>query len=214
MSIRRIALLSMVILGAAWLWAQPDVAPPLTRSGATQSATTSSTSVSAPAASNPAWATSLSLPGLPNLCKVSQTLYRGAQPSAEGCAQLKKLGIRTVINLRTFHGESQPCFDCGLEYRLISMEATHPEDDDVVAFLKVVGDANRTPVFVHCQHGSDRTGLMVAMYRICIEHWTKEQAIAEMTEGGTGFHAIFQNLLGYIRRLDVEKIRRQAGLGL
>jgi protein tyrosine phosphatase (PTP) superfamily phosphohydrolase (DUF442 family) len=174
-----------------------------------------SASQSAPArlpASHPAWAVPLSLSGLPNLCKVSDCLYRGAQPEAEGYPQLKKLGIRTVISLRSLHGEAEQVTKVGMQYRSIPMEPIHPEDEDIVAFLKIVSDKKLTPVFVHCQHGSDRTGMLVAAYRIFIDGWTKEQAIEEMSEGETGFHAGFQNLLGYLRRLDVAKIRQQAAL--
>jgi protein tyrosine/serine phosphatase len=82
-----------------------------------------------------------------------------------------------------------------------------------VAFLRIATDPKRTPVFVHCRHGSDRTGTMAAVYRIAVQGWTKEQAIAEMTQGGFGFHATFDNLIEYIRGLDIEAIRREAGLG-
>jgi len=60
------------------------------------------------------------------------------------------------------------------------------------------------------QYGADRTGTMCAIYRIAIEAWTKEEAVAEMTRGGFGYHGIWKNLVDYIQDLDIEKIKRKA----
>jgi len=155
----------------------------------------------------PAWAAPLERPGLPNLHKVSETLYRGAQPTAEGMRELKRMGIRTVINLRSFHSDRDEIAQTGLAYEHIYMKAWHPEDKEVIRFLQIVTDPQRTPVFVHCQHGADRTGTMCAIYRIAVQGWTKDEAIREMTEGGFGYHEAWQNLVTYIRNLDVERIK-------
>lgn len=101
--------------------------------------------------------TPVNRPGLPNLHKVSPVLYRGAQPTAEGMRELKKLGIRTVVNLRWLHSDRDEIGDTGLAYEEISMKSWHPEDEDVARFLRIVTDPDRTPVFIHCQHGADRT---------------------------------------------------------
>ena len=164
------------------------------------------------AATQAKWAQPLELPGLPNLHKVSDDLYRGAQPTAEGMEQLKKLGIKTVVNLRSLHSDNDELKDIDLAYEHIRMTTLTPEEKDIVRFLKIVTDANSTPVFVHCQHGSDRTGTMCAIYRIAVEGWSKDEAIEEMTKGGFGFHSIWMNLVTYIRKLDIDKIKNQAGL--
>lgn len=158
------------------------------------------------------WAKRIELPGLPNFYKVSDALYRGAQPTAEGMRQLKMLGIKTVVNLRSFHSDRDEIADNNFIYEHIYMKPWHPEDKEAVRFLKIVTDKSKTPVFVHCQRGADRTGVMCAIYRIVVQDWSKQQAIEEMTKGGFGFHTAWVNLIEYIKDLDVEKIKQTANL--
>jgi protein tyrosine/serine phosphatase len=158
------------------------------------------------------WAEPIALSGLPNLHKVSKDLYRGAQPTAEGMKQLEKIGIKTVINLRYMHSDRDEIKGTALSYEQINMTTLNIEDKDVIRFLRVVTDPNRTPVFVHCQHGADRTGTMCAIYRIIIQGWSKDEAIEEMTKGGFGFHSIWRNLPNYVRKLDVQDIKNRASL--
>jgi protein tyrosine/serine phosphatase len=159
------------------------------------------------------WAVRVEKTGLPNFHKVSDTLYRGAQPDAEGFRQLKALGIKTVVNLRSFHSDRDEMGDVRLRSEHIWFKAWHAEDHEVVRFLKIVTDTNHTPVFVHCQHGADRTGTMCAIYRLAVQGWTKDAAIQEMTEGGYGYHTVWTNLITYLRKLDIEALKKQAGLG-
>jgi len=161
---------------------------------------------------NPKWAAKITQEGVPNLHKVSDNLYRGAQPSEEGMKQLEKLGIKTVINLRAIHSDGDEIKDTNLSNEHINMIPLHAEDEDIIKFLKIVTDPNRTPVFVHCQYGADRTGTMCAIYRIAVQGWTKEEAIEEMTKGDFGFHEIWENLVEDVRKLDIEKIKQQAGI--
>ena len=158
------------------------------------------------------WAKPMDLPGLPNLHQVSEDLYRGAQPSAEGMKQLEQLGVKTVVNLRSSHSDRDELKGTSLAYEHIEMTAWNPESKDIVRFLKIVSDSNSVPVFVHCQHGADRTGLMCAIYRIVVQGWSKDEAIKEMTEGDFGFHEIWRNLPKYIRSLDIDEIKREADL--
>jgi protein tyrosine/serine phosphatase len=162
------------------------------------------------AAPSRVWAVRIEKPGLPNLYRVSDDLYRGAQPTAEGFRQLKAMGVRTVINLRSLYNDRAEIAGTGLAYEEIPMSPWHAEDEDAVRFLKLVADESRAPFFVHCYYGADRTGMLCAVYRIVIQGWTKEEAIAEMTQGGFGFHVIWENLVDYLRKLDVEKLKRQA----
>ena len=158
------------------------------------------------------WAERIAVPGLPNLHKVSEDLYRGAQPTSEGFKELEKLGVRTVVNLRSLHSDRDEIKGTKLTYEHIVMTTLNVQDEDVVSFLKIVTDPGRTPVFVHCQHGADRTGTMCAIYRIALQGWSKDEAIEEMTKGGFGYHSIWQALPDYIRKLNVEVIKSRAGL--
>lgn len=158
------------------------------------------------------WAEKLDVPALPNLHKVSDTLYRGAQPSEEGIETLAKMGVKTIVNLRLLHSDRKKAEQLGLNYEHIRVETWDPDSPEVVRFLKVVADPNLAPVFVHCKHGADRTGTMCAIYRVLFQGWTKEQAISEMTKGGFNFHSTWQNLVKYVNNLDVEEIKRRAGL--
>ncbi len=166
-----------------------------------------------PAPERPAtWAQPLELKGVPNLFKVNERLYRSAQPTAEGMAELKKLGIKTVLNLRSFHSDRDEIGELDLNSQHISMLAFYPQRQEAVDFLKLVSAADNQPLLVHCQHGADRTGAMIALYRVAIEGWSKEEALREMTDGGYGFHAVWFNLPMWIRDLDIEGLCREAGI--
>ena len=158
------------------------------------------------------WAQPVTLSGVPNLYRVSGELYRGDQPSPQGMQNLKNIGFKTIINLRSFHSDRDEIGDTGLAYEHITMKAWHPEEKEAVRFLKIVTDPKRAPVLVHCQHGADRTGTMVAVYRIIVQGWSKAEAIREMTQGGFGFHPIWSNLPNWIQKLDIDRIKRQAGI--
>jgi protein tyrosine/serine phosphatase len=159
------------------------------------------------------WAEQVEKSGLPNLHRVSEHLWRGAQPRAEGFKELEKLGIKTVVNLRhdTDHDDRPLMEEAGvwgkIDYVRIRFNPFRPRKKQVVEFLKIVADPARRPVFVHCKHGADRTGMMVALYRLVFENWTKEEALREMTEGGFGFHSIWQNMIKFIKLVDVEELK-------
>ena len=145
------------------------------------------------------------LAGLPNFARVSAELYRGAQPTAEGLQRLREMGVKTVVNLRDLHSDRDELAGLGLRYAHIHCKAWHPEEEDVVRFLSIVTDPGNQPVFVHCQHGADRTGMMVAAYRVAAQGWTAEEAAEELPR--FGFHSIWKDILETVRSLDREKLR-------
>jgi protein tyrosine phosphatase (PTP) superfamily phosphohydrolase (DUF442 family) len=156
----------------------------------------------APALRNPRWAQPIELPGVENLHRVSATLYRGAQPTKQGLDELRRLGVKTVVSLRAFHGERAMVAAAGLGYERVSFKFWHPEDEDLRRFLAIASDPARQPVFVHCQRGADRTGTATAVYRVCVEGWSREDAIDEMVNGGYAFEPRFVQLKKYLRGFD------------
>ncbi|MBA3701200.1 MAG: tyrosine-protein phosphatase [Planctomycetes bacterium] len=158
------------------------------------------------------WAVPVELAGCPNLFKLAPDIYRGAQPSADGMAQLAKLGIKTVISLRAFNDDQDEAVGTGLTLERISFKTWHAEDEDVERFLKLIADPTKRPVFIHCLHGSDRTGTMCAIYRMALEGWSVDEALREMQHGGYGFHEIWTNLPKYLRALDIQAIAKTAGV--
>lgn len=156
---------------------------------------------------NPRWAQRMASAHLRNFYKVSDDLYRGAQPDRQGFLELETLGVRTVVNLRLGGSDKAMLQGTSLTPVEIPAEAWDLDDKDVEAFLRVVTDKSRTPVFVHCSHGADRTGAMTAFYRIVVQGWSKQDAIAEMTTGGFGFHSLWENLPSTIRSADVGRLK-------
>jgi protein tyrosine phosphatase (PTP) superfamily phosphohydrolase (DUF442 family) len=158
------------------------------------------------------WAQQIAVPGIKNCFQVTTNLYRGAQPTAEGMAQLKALGIKTVINLRAWHSDRDQVAGTGLKSVRFEMEPWHGDEAEVVRFLKVVTDTNNLPAFVHCERGADRTGMMCAMYRVVVCGWSKPAAISEMKDGGFGFNPVWHDLVVFVEKSDVNQIKREAGL--
>jgi len=138
------------------------------------------------------------LPGLDSVGRVAFGIYRGAQPEPEGYATLKAMGIRTVINLRTRHGERKAVEAAGMRYVEIPMSFWKDVDPAVVRMaLSVMTDPVNQPVFVHCSRGVDRTGVVAAVYRMEVDGWSEAEAEAEME--AFGFHEIWSQLKEYVR---------------
>jgi protein tyrosine/serine phosphatase len=155
------------------------------------------------------WAVPLQLPGVRNLFKISDNLYRSEQPSKQGMRNLGKLGIKAIVNLRAFHSDSDELKGAGLLNEELSVKTWHIEDKDVVRVLRIIGQKENGPFLIHCQHGADRTGVMSALYRIVEQGWSKDEAIKEMVYGGYGFHAMWSNIIRYVENVDIEKIKRK-----
>src|SRR5262245_46871736 len=126
---------------------------------------------------------------LPNFHRVNENLYRGAQPQRGGLKKLSELGIKTVINLRgasdDTRREQAEAESAGMRYFNIPMSSLgRPTDEQVERAMAVLDARENWPVFVHCQRGADRTGVIIAAYRISHQQWTDEQAITEAKRYG------------------------------
>ncbi|HEU0180006.1 MAG TPA: protein tyrosine phosphatase family protein [Blastocatellia bacterium] len=150
---------------------------------------------------------------LPNFHQVNENLYRGAQPQRGGLKKLSELGIKTVINLRGASEDTQKeqaeAEASGMRYFNIPLSALgRPTDEQIERALAIIDARENWPVFVHCQRGADRTGVVIAAYRISHEQWTGEQAIAEAKRFGlAGIQFRKKDYISdyYKRRRDAQK---------
>jgi len=145
---------------------------------------------------------------LSNLHQIDYGIFRSEQPDKLDFANLEKFGITEVLNLRRWHSDEKEAKKTNLILLHVPMRAEKIKDVDVIQALKIIKN-RKGNILIHCKHGSDRTGLIIAMYRIVFQNYTKEQAIKEMTEGGFGFHKIYKNIIGYIQQVNVEKIKQE-----
>ncbi len=146
------------------------------------------------------WAQPITLAGVPNLHKVSDGLYRSAQPTAEGMTNLVSLGVKTIVNLRHNHSDADEIQDLKLTAKRIPINTWSIRTSQAREFMKIIADTNAAPVLVHCQHGADRTGSFVAIYRVVEQGWTVDEALKEMTEGGYNYHSIWSHLPRFVRK--------------
>ena len=165
-----------------------------------------------PAAPRPAsWAEPVMLDGVPNLHRLTPTLYRSEQPTALGMKNLEKLGIRTVINLRAFNDDRDEMRGTALRAVHVPVHTWHLETEDIVAVMRELRRPENGPFLIHCQHGADRTGLMSAMYRMLEQDWSADDALRELVEGGYGYHSMWRNIKRYVRSADVAALRAAVG---
>src|ERR1700746_3623407 len=149
----------------------------------------------------------LKVAGVHNAGRVSEALLRGAQPSARGLAELKKLGVTTIVDLRGNRGpvarERARAESLGMRFVNIPVRGwSAPDNAQVAEFLKLVQRDPTQKIFIHCYYGHDRTGVMVAAYRMAQQNWTPDQAIAEMDSFGFRYY-FYPSMKSYVRRFPV-----------
>jgi len=137
----------------------------------------------------PALAAASSVPGINNFYQVDPEVYRGAQPTAEGFKYLGQLGVKIVIDLRKRDEKSaqeeQLVTAAGMRYVSVPMTGlTPPTPAETSQILAMLEDAAAGPVFVHCKRGADRTGAVIAAYRIDHEKWDNSRALQEAMADG------------------------------
>ncbi len=155
------------------------------------------------------WAVPVIETSLENCYRVSDELYRCEQPGDKDIADLKALGLRSILNLRRWNTDPKALERAGFQLLVQRMEADDLTVDDLVAALRQFRAAPK-PVMVHCWHGSDRTGSVVAAYRIVFQDWTPAAALDELRHGGFGYHEKwFPNILRLFETLDPAALRRR-----
>jgi tyrosine-protein phosphatase SIW14 len=148
-----------------------------------------------------------------NFGRVDSTLYRGAQPQGRDYADLKALGVKTIVNLTSDDAEPNEramAEGAGMSYVQIPMTThTAPTPVQLAQFLSLVNDPASQPVYVHCVGGRHRTGVMTASYRMTHEGWTADQAFKEMKQynfGADFLHPEFKSFVYGYRAAPVEVV--------
>ena len=148
-----------------------------------------------------------------NLYQMSPTRYRSALPDSAAQPLLDKLHIATVINFLP-DADSSWLNTPGVAQVQLPYRTNHVDDADVLAALRAIQTAQaQGPVLMHCKHGSDRTGLMAAMYRVVVQDWSKEDALKEMTQGGFGENSHHKDGESYMMKADIPQLRAALSSG-
>ena len=152
-----------------------------------------------------------------NFGRVDSTFYRGAQPEGRDYADLKALGVKTIINLTSDDAdpnEKAMTESAGMAYVGIPMTThTAPTPAQLADFLRIVNDPASQPVYVHCVGGRHRTGVMTATYRLAHDGWTADQAYKEMKQynfGSDFLHPEFKDFVYRYRAADVHSVATAA----
>jgi len=127
--------------------------------------------------------------------KVSDTFYRGSQPTtSEDYEMLKKKGVKTIINLRWDESVAKSKTDArakGFNFINVPLRGDEkPAQNDIEKILKELTLRSNEPVFLHCTHGKDRTGLIAALYRVNEQGWSVEKAYKEWVDMGFAHRAL------------------------
>lgn len=129
-----------------------------------------------------------SAPGIENFYQVDQNVYRGAQPAEEGFRYLAKIGVKTVLDLRETDQRSKAeeamVTAAGMKYINVPMTGLKVPTEAEMSKVLGILEGNNGAVFVHCKRGADRTGVVIASYRIDQDKWNNQQALAEAKARG------------------------------
>jgi len=141
-----------------------------------------------------------------NLHQVDEKVWRSGQPRAAGFDSIKEEHqVQRVLNLRRYHSDKHLAPDW--ERHHLRLSASKIGDEEILAALRIL-EASDEPTLVHCLHGSDRTGAVVAAYRMVVQGWSRERAIAEFMEPQYGHHKFwYPNLEEYLQQMDIEAMR-------
>jgi protein-tyrosine phosphatase len=150
--------------------------------------------------------------GVPNFGEVTPTLYRGGLLNTTGLKALAKMGINVVVDTHANdESEEKTVRSLGMTYVAIPWHCPWPKDEVFVKFLKVLQENRGKKVFVHCRLGDDRTGMMVAAYRMADEGWSADEAMNEMRTFGftRAHHLICPGLARYEKHFP-ERLKKNA----
>jgi len=129
---------------------------------------------------------------IPNFARVTNSLYRGGQPTPGGFKALAAMGMNIVVDLRgSRRRERELVTGLGMQYVALPWHCPFPDDEVFARFLALIEENPTKKVFVHCRLGDDRVGMMIAAYRMAEQGWPAAQAKAEMkAHGFTTLHHV------------------------
>ncbi len=157
------------------------------------------------------WAQPILSLGIDNFHKVSDDVYRSAQPDQQQMRNLGLLGIASVLNLRKNHSDDEVAAGTSLNLYRVPMSAEDIRVSEIAEAVRILNECPK-PVLVHCWLGADRTGCVIAVYRMVFQDWSKEKAIDEMINGGFGFNGeAFPNIEAFLTSLDVQALKASVG---
>jgi len=150
--------------------------------------------------------------GIKNLYWVESGFYRSAQPTSRDFKNLDQTWITDVLNLRRIDKDKRLAGKTRLTLHHLPVKTRKMTQKDLLQALTIIQDS-RGRILVHCKHGADRTGAVIAAYRVVVQGWKKEEALREMFNPRFGFHGFwFQNLRALIGEMDVDYMRNELGL--
>jgi len=153
---------------------------------------------------------------LPNFAEVNAKLFRGGQPTENGVKELARRGVKTIIDLR---GEDENAKkeelwarNAGIKFVAVNLSNWFkPETADIENVIKQIDAADNQSVFLHCKRGADRTGTVVAVYRISHDNYTAKQAISEAKKFDFGWWQFWMK--DYINDYYKENVKRKVENG-
>ncbi|HET7451472.1 MAG TPA: tyrosine-protein phosphatase, partial [Thermoanaerobaculia bacterium] len=153
------------------------------------------------------WAVAVAAKSVGNFYRIEPDFYRSGRPGVEGLRELQALGVKSVLDVESPADGSTR--GSALKFFHVPMSAFGLHDDRVLEALRIMADPANRPIVIHCHHGADRTGAMVALYRVVVQGWSKEEAVREMNEGGYHHSSLWRNLDRYVLAANVDALRKE-----
>ena len=159
-----------------------------------------------------AWASDIIGSDLDNFYQLTSNIYRSEQPGSKAFRQIEKFGIGEVLNLRQHHTDNDETKETSLVLHRVPIRTGNISYPQILQALQIIKNAEK-PILIHCWHGSDRTGVICASYRIIFQDWSKKEAIDEFKNGGYGYHKrIYSKLIKVIEKLDIKFFKEKLGV--
>ena len=145
--------------------------------------------------------------------EVNEHLHRGSQPDEHWIIsltdpQVRAIPFRSVVNLRAENNDEKSTVErVGMvAHQIPVVDHEFPSTSQVIDFLEFATKAENQPVYVHCNAGKGRTGIMVGVYRMAVEGWSAQQAYDEARSFGVSASKLdyFNSIAGKLGRGEIK----------